>query len=241
MTITSKLMIFIIAFILFLGIFYLIRWRFSKYLTYSVNSKNSGNVVLPTAIVFLIICSLLFLEYDNEKYYYGLGCTFCTENMPFNLTPNMDRYSSFTLLDEDGFEIVGNGFRHKKSSFRINHLLSYGYNDTSILLRYTDSLNKIRYLVSYETTYLSDKGTPSVSFRDIEHHELESIKGHYDWVILDEETANSINFKRFMCLLGIVFSFFYITRSLIKLKKRRKSTLVSYGPFVDTANNPKKL
>jgi hypothetical protein len=213
-------MIFIIAFILLLGSIYIIRLRIAKYFTYSEKTRNSRNVLLVTAIVFMVICIQLILKYDKEKYYYGLGCTFCPENMPFNLSPNMDRYSSFTLLDEDGFEIVGIGFRHKKSSFCINDILSYGYNDTSVVIRCTDSLNTIRHLVSYETKYLSSKGTPSVSFREIEYHELGIIKGHYNWVNLDEETANRIYFKWLICLLGIVFSFFYIIRSLIKIKKK---------------------
>ena len=140
---------------------------------------------MSSVIVFLIICGLLYLKYDTQ-YYYGLGCTFCGKIMPFSLTPNMDRYSSLTLLDDDGFEIVGTGFRHKKSSFKIKDFLGYGYNDTSVVLRCTDSLNNIRYLISYETGYKSNKGTPSVSFKDIEQGEVERVKDNYDWIVLDE-------------------------------------------------------
>ena len=33
-------------------------------------------------------------------------------------------------------------------SFRIKNFLGYAYNDTSVLLKCTDSLNNIKYLVS---------------------------------------------------------------------------------------------
>ena len=81
--------------------------------------KFSGFVVL-----FLVLV-LLYLRYDKTGYYYGVECNFCNKNMPYGLTPkiNFDYPQNFCLLDEDGFELVGIGFRYKQSSFRIKNFL----------------------------------------------------------------------------------------------------------------------
>ena len=97
-------------------------------------------------VLFLVLV-LLYLRYDKTGYYYGVECSFCNKNMPYGLTPKIkfDYPQSFCLLDEDGFELVGIGFRYKQSSFRIKNFLGYAYNDTSVLLKCTDSLNNIKY------------------------------------------------------------------------------------------------
>lgn len=93
-------------------------------------------------VVFFVLV-LLYIIYDRTGYHYGLECSFCNKNMPYGLTPkiNSDYPQSFVLLDEDGFELTGSGFRHRQSSFKIKNFLGYGYNDTSVLLKCTDSLN----------------------------------------------------------------------------------------------------
>lgn len=128
-------------------------------------------------VLFLVLV-LLYLRYDKTGYYYGVECSFYNKNMPYGLTPkiNFDYPQSFCLLDEDGFELVGIGFRYKQSSFRIKNFLGYAYNDTSVLLKCTDSLNNIKYLVSYETGYNRNKGRPDISFKDIDNDDTIRLK-----------------------------------------------------------------
>ena len=180
-------------------------------------------------IVFLllgasfILCTLLYLKYDNKGSDYGFGCIFCEERMPYGLTPQIDRYYSFYLLDEDGFELTGSGFRHGQSSFKIKNFLGYGYNDSSVLLKCTDSLNNIKYLVSYETGYKSDKGNPTISFKDIDNSEYSQIKDDYQWVEIDEEQANTIRFMKFLFIVGALLSLFFIVRKLLMLRNSKTS------------------
>jgi len=74
--------------------------------------------------VTFIVCVLLFLNYDSKGYDYGFGCTFCDKNLAYNLNPSVDRYYSFTLNDEEDFELIGTGFGYKNSSFIIKDILA---------------------------------------------------------------------------------------------------------------------
>jgi hypothetical protein len=137
--------------------------------------------------------------------------------MPYNLKPHDGFDFSFTLNDEDGFELVGIGFRYRKSSFTIKNFLAYGYNDTSVIVKCTDSLNAVKYLISYETGYKSKKGNPEISFKDLSNGDFEQIKNNYKWIDIDEEKANTIRFMKFLFMLGAVLSLFFIVRKLFEI------------------------
>lgn len=162
--------------------------------------------------VLFFIFVLLYFRYDNTGYRYGLECGFCNKNMPYGLTPkiNSGYPQNFVLLDEDGFELTGSGFRHRQSSFKIKNFLGYGYNDTSVMVKCTDSLNNIKYLVSFETGYKSNKGNPAISFKDIDNSEYRQIKDNYQWVDIDEEKTNTVSFMKFKFIVGALLSLFFI-------------------------------
>lgn len=163
---------------------------------------------------------LLYLRYDSKGYDYGLDCSFCNKDMPYGLIPkfNSDYPQNFVLLDEDGFELAGIGFSYRQGSFKIKNVLGYGYNDISVVLKCRDSFNNIKYLVSYETGYKSEKGNPAISFMDIDNIEYNSIKDNYQWVEIDEEKVNTIRFMKFTFIVGVLFSLFFIVRKLFKFK-----------------------
>lgn len=72
-------------------------------------------------VLFLVLV-LLYLRYDKTGYYYGVECSFVIKYAIWiNTKINFDYPQSFYLLDEDGFELVGIGFRYKQSSFRIKN------------------------------------------------------------------------------------------------------------------------
>ncbi|WP_372472557.1 hypothetical protein AB4865_06990 [Capnocytophaga sp. ARDL2] len=173
--------------------------------------KNVIGFIVFGVLFFVFV--LLYFRYNNTGYRYGLECSFCNKNMPYGLTPkiNSDYPQNFVLLDEDGFELTGSGFRHRQSSFKIKNFLGYGYNDTSVLLKCTDSLNNIKYLVSYETGYKSEKGNPAISFKDIDNSEYSQIKDDsYQWVEIDEEKANTVRIMKFIFIVGaFTFIVFY--------------------------------
>jgi hypothetical protein len=173
--------------------------------------------------VLFFVLVLLYFRYDNTGYHYGLECSFCNKNMPYGLTPKIkfDYLQSLVLLDEDGFELTGIGFRHRQSSFKIKNFLGYGYNDTSVLLKCTDSLNNIKYLVSYETGFKSDKGNPAISFKDIYNDEYSQIKDNYQWIEIDEEKAITIRFMKFLFIVGGLLTLFFIVRKLLRLRNSK--------------------
>ena len=81
---------------------------------------------LTLSVISLAIFVLLYLVYDSKGYEYGLGCDFCKKEMPYNLKPIF--YSEypqrFYLLDKDGFELVGIGFRYETTGFKIKDFFS---------------------------------------------------------------------------------------------------------------------
>lgn len=183
---------------------------------------------MKKVIVFVasfIIFGLFYLDYDNKGYNFGLECVFCNKNMPYELTPkiNSDFPQEFVLIDDDGFNLTGSGFRHRQSSFKIKSFLGYGYKNASVLLKCTDSLNNVKYLLSYETGYKSKNGNPAISFKDIEDSEYNQIKDTYQWIEIDEKRANSIRFMKFIFIIGVLLSLFFIVKYLSRLSRKTKA------------------
>ncbi len=168
-------------------------------------------------IVFVFFC----LKFDAAQYNYGFGSIFCKRKLPYNLEAKLysDYPQRFYLLDENGLELIGKGFKFYNNSFTINNLLAYGYNDTSIITKVTDSLNNVRYLASYETKYKNKKGNPEISFKDLINSDFEEIKENYQWVELDEEKGNKIRFYRALSFVGAVLSLLLLLWHLIRKRK----------------------
>lgn len=185
-------------------------------------------LILP--IVSLIVFTSLYLVYDSKGFEYGLGCNFCNKKMPYSLEPifHSGYPQSFYLKDEDDFELVGIGFSYRKNSFKIKNFLAYGYNDTSVVVKCTDSLNTIRYLTSYEIGYKSKKGNPAISFKDISNSDFDQIKDKYQWFDIDKEKVYAVDRNKFLSMLGVVLSLFFIVRYLFKHNLgRRKQNKIS--------------
>jgi hypothetical protein len=144
--------------------------------------------------------------------------------MPYNLKPHGRSGFSFTLNDEDDFELVGTGFRYRLSSFKVKDFLAYGYNDTSVAIKCTDSLKNIRYLISYETGYKSKKGDPEISFKDLGNSDFEQVKDKYEWFEVDREAGYAVDRNKFLSMLGILLSLFFIFRHLFKHNLGRRKT-----------------
>ncbi len=172
-------------------------------------------------IALFIVFVSLYLVYDVKSYDYGFGCTFCNKTMPYNLKPHDGSEFSFTLNDDDDFELVGIGFRYRKSSFKIKNFLAYGYNDTSVIVKCTDSLNTVKYLISYETGYKSKKGNPEISFKDLGNRDFEKVKEKYQWFEVDKEKGYAVDRNKFLFIIGALLSLIFIIRNLFKLRKRK--------------------
>ena len=189
---------------------------------FKFNLSGRVKIIATVFIVaFGIICSLLYLKYDSKGFEYGLGCNFCRNKLPYNLIPESDRYGSFTLKDEEDFELIGTGFGYKKSSFIIKSFLAYGYNDTSVVVKCTDSLNTIRYLTSYETGYKSKNGNPEISFKDLSNSDFEQVKDKYQWFEIDKEKGYALDGNKFLSMLGALLSLVLIIWILFKLRSKK--------------------
>lgn len=172
------------------------------------------------SILFLgiLIClfGFLYVKYDNMSYALGYKCTFCNESLPYNLKPKFDfEYpQKFILLDEDDFELLGKGFKFYSNSFTINDFLAYGYNETSVLVKCTDSTNAMKYLISYETKYKNNKGNPEISFKDLSHSDFDKIKNSYKWFEVRKNISGKLKFIKLFLFIGILFSLFFLIKQL---------------------------
>ena len=167
------------------------------------------------------MCDLFYVKYDSKGYEYGLDCNYCNKKLPYNLQPHDGSQFSFTLKDEDDFELVGVGFRYETVNFTIKNFLAYGYNDTSVIAKCTDSLNTIKYLISYETGYKSKKGNPEISFKDLGSSDFELVKDKYQWFEVDKEKYYLVDRNKFLSMLGALLSLFFIIRQLFKLRSKK--------------------
>jgi len=215
-------MFFLILISLIICVWFLTRKTISKYFNFNLSSK-AKNIITIFFVAFGIFCSLLYLKYDSKGYEYGLGCNFCNKKLPYNLVPvsNSEYPQSFYLNDEDDFELVGIGFSYRKNSFKIKNFLAYGYKDTSVVVKCTDSLNTIKYLVSYETDYKNKKGNPVIGFKDLSNSDFEQVKEKYQWFEIDEEKANTIRFMKFIFMLGVLLSLIFVVWRLFKLRSKK--------------------
>jgi hypothetical protein len=215
-------MYFIILIALVICVWFLTRKTISKYFNFTLKGK-AENIVTIFFVAFGIFCCLLYLKYDSKGYEYGLGCNFCNKKLPYNLVPvsNSEYPQRFYLNDEDDFELVGIGFSYRKNSFKIRDFLAYGYNDTSVVVKCTDSLNTIRYLTSYETGYKSKKGNPEISFKDLSNSDFEQVKDKYQWFEIDKEQGYSIDRYKFLSMLGALFSLLLLIIFMFKLRNKK--------------------
>jgi hypothetical protein len=213
-------MYIIILIALVVCVWFFARKTISKYLKFNLSGRVKI-IAMFFILVFGMCCSFLYLKYDSKGFEYGLGCNFCSNKLPYNLIPESDRYGSFTLKDEEDFELVGNGFGYKKSSFIIKDFIGYGYNDTSVVVKCTDSLNTIKYLTSYETGYKSKKGNPEISFKDLSNSDFEKVKDKYQWFEVDKETYYAIDGYKFLSMLGVFLSLVFVVWRLFKLRSKK--------------------
>jgi len=178
--------------------------------------KYKKPINISLLFLLLIVGLLFYLWSDNRSYEYGLKCNFCNISLPYNVKPHDGSDFSFTLNGDDGLELVGIGFRFFDSKITIKDFLAYGYNDTSLIVKCTDSLNKVNYLISYKTKYKNKNNSPVISFKDLSSSDFEQIKGKYRWVELDEKEAGRITLYKILSLFGVLFSLFFIVRKVFK-------------------------
>ena len=136
------------------------------------------------------------------------------------MKPKFDIYnlSTFGLLDEDDFTLVRSGVKYN-TEFVVKDFLGYGYNDSSIVLKVTDSLNNIKYVSSYENVYKSMLGNPKISFEDLSEPKFQQVKSTYTWMDLDEEKGRTLMDHRAFSFEGMVLALIFLIRLLIKNRR----------------------
>lgn len=176
-------------------------------------------IILIISLFSLIVFITFYLFYDSKMFGYGLNCDFCKNELPYNLKPYDDPNSSFTIINEDDFELIGKGFQYKETDFKIKKVLAYGYNDTSVVIVCTDSIDTIKYLISYETEYKNERGSIEVSFRGLSVEKFQVVRDQYNWFNVNEDEGQIIEKKRFLSMIGIMISLIFIIWGIFKKKR----------------------
>lgn len=192
------------------------------------------NFVMKTNIrliilIFIFISSIFaYLYYDSVSYEYGLGSNFSEKRLPFDFQPSYEKFypQKFVLFDEEGFESVGKGFSYFGSTLLINEIIGYGYNDSSIVIKATDSLNHIKYLISY-IYKVKNNFNPIIGFKDLNENDFQANKYKYTWTELDEKIIEKIRLFTFISSIGFLTTLFLLIRRLYKTVKSRTNKKLS--------------
>jgi hypothetical protein len=180
------------------------------------------------SLIFIALSALLilfvffYLKNDSDSFYYGYDCKFCSKYLPYNLKPQFyfEYPQKFVLLDEDEFELVNSGFRYETCNFKIKDFLAYGYNDNIVIIKCTDSINNIKYLISYETGDKSKNGNPEISFKDLSEESFKKVKEKLEWFeVSNVDMFKIIKVYKFFFTIGVVLSMLFVVVKLVKLKK----------------------
>lgn len=90
------------------------------------------------------------------------------------------------------------------------------------MVKSTDSLSRVRYLVSYETGIKSKKGNPEISFKELSSSDFEQIKEKHYWVDLDIEKAGKFRLYRTLSFIGVLLSLFFIVKTFFSRPLKRQ-------------------
>lgn len=204
---------FLLLLLLLVFIGFLVKKKVHIRFDFDINNKVRICMIY-FGVLLGVLCVLLYIQYEEKGYYYGLRKIFYNKNLLYGITPQQktEYPQEFVFLDKDGFELAGRGFRYEQSSFKIEDILGYGHNDTSLMLKCTDSLHNIRFLVSYKTGKEDANKLPTISFKNINTKTYNQIKNAYKWVEIDEEKANTIRVIKLLSIVGFIFSLFLIIR-----------------------------
>lgn len=193
-----------------------------------MNFVIKTNIRLIILIILCISSVFAYLYYDSVSYEYGLGSNFSEKRLPFYLQPSyeMNYPQKFVLLDGEGDKSVGKGCRFFGSKLLINEIIGYGYNDSSIVIKATDSLNHIKYLVSY-IHRVNNNNIPIIAFKDMDESDFQANKYKYTWTELDENIIEKIRSFTFVSSIGFFTTLFLLIRRLYKAVKSRTNNELS--------------
>ena len=161
------------------------------------------------SLLIFLTSTYFYKKVDSKCYYYGCGSMFYQNVLPNNISPNYYELN-FTLIDEDGYEIIGNSFIFENSNFEIKEILSYGYNNKKIIVKCESSSNKYQYFISYETRYKNLKSHPEISFKEISNNYVEKNINKFNWINLDKNIRENLVSIRMKYGLLILVSFICI-------------------------------
>lgn len=208
-------MYFLITLLILIGAWIFVRNR--------LNRKRTSKVGMIVFGLIFIVSVLLYLYYDRESSSYGSTCLFCEHPLPFGMRAKSGNYAGgLVLVDASDFESVGKGFTYQRAGFKMEDFLAYGYNDTSLIVKCTDSLDNINYLISYKTGYKNEKGYDEISFEKLAIKQFDRIKQKYSWVLLNEEQIKMSAVRKNLVLVGMIISLFFFIGEMINLRKMEK-------------------
>lgn len=161
-------------------------------------------VILLILFILFVFFSAFYVKLDKEAGICGLSSFFGKNQLPYGICSKTESCPpNFLLIDPDGYEMLGIGFGILGSDFIINDLLSFGYNDTSIIVKCQDSAKNIRYLISYKTNNKYKNGIHEIYFFSINDNNIgeSENKYKYKWFDISTQHLDYLIKKRFLCLL----------------------------------------
>ena len=165
----------------------------------------------------MFISILSFLYSDWSYYKCGYGGFIFKKSLPYGFKPSIYyRYPYYFSFNRAGIEHAAEG--SSLEEYKIKRILAYGYNDSSIIVKYKDSLDVIRYSVSKECKYAEES---NVNFTNIDNQVENEIKNSYQWYHVDKDLITMLLALKITSVLGMILSSLVLLAcSLLKIHKK---------------------
>ncbi len=140
--------------------------------------------------------------------------------MPYGITLKLidGTTPSLFLIDEEGYELFGKDFSYYSTPFTCLELLAYAYNESTIVIKYIDNINRDRYVESFESQYLNNNGNRVISFKGITESAFNDIVKDCRLIELDYAKYDLYKRYRLLSFIGFIMSIFCCLRLLFAKK-----------------------
>ncbi len=162
-----------------------------------------GSIVRFAIISTLVTLVAAYAVLDFISYDYGLSCYDYNKHLPYKLKPTTASNLSFTINDEEGFPVIGIGFKYRTVDFEVCDILSYGYNDTCVIVECSDCTGVKRYLTTAAVPIGDVLEEYPFIFREINSIEKQKSDQQYKWFMIS--SIHDYNFELYKKY--VVFAF----------------------------------
>lgn len=160
--------------------------------------------------------AILYFAYNDRAYYLGINCFLHQNSLPFNLKPefvdNINSDKQFSIIDQKKYPAIASGFKFQNSNIKIKRIISYGYNQNTLIVKVFDINQRIFYFIATNENH-SDIDNSEIAFEELKFEDVNKYSKKISWTEIDFETIMNVRFVRNILFgslsIQLTFMFFY--------------------------------